>query len=43
LTADELRKQRVSFILGTLKDDSAVTRAQINSVLAEQEGKKSAA
>jgi hypothetical protein len=43
LTAEELHKQRVSFILGSLKDDSTVTRAQINKALAEQEGEKSAA
>jgi len=39
-TADELRKQRVSFIIGSLKDGSPVTRARIEEVLAAQEGRK---
>lgn len=43
LTAEELQKQRISFILGSLKDDSTVTRSRIREVLAEREGKKSAA
>jgi len=43
LSADELRKQRISFIMGTLKDNSTVTRAKITEVLAVQEGKKTAA
>lgn len=36
---DELRKQRVSFIMGTLKSASAVTRAKVEEVLAKQEGR----
>ena len=40
LSADELRKQRVSFIMGSLKDSSTVTRARVREILAEQEGKK---
>jgi hypothetical protein len=39
LTAEELEKQRVSFIVGSLKESSAVTRARIREVLAQQEGK----
>jgi hypothetical protein len=39
LTAEELEKQRVSFIVGSLKENSAVTRARIREVLAQQEGK----
>ncbi len=39
---DELRKQRVSFIMGTLKDNSTVTKSQITEILAAQEGRKSA-
>lgn len=39
-TADELKEQRVSFIMGTLKEESGVTRAKIEAVLAEQEGRK---
>ena len=40
LTAAELQRQRVSYILGILKDDSGITRARVEEVLAEQEGKK---
>ena len=36
----ELQRQRVSYILGILKDDSGITRARIEEVLAKQEGKK---
>jgi|SRR5579864_22101 len=38
LTAEELKKQRVSFIMGSLKESSTVTRARIQEVLARQEG-----
>ena len=40
LSAEELRKQRISFILGTLKDQSDITRAKIAAVLKQQEGSK---
>jgi hypothetical protein len=40
LTAEELKKQRVSFIMGSLKESSTVTRARIQEVLARQEGNK---
>lgn len=43
LTVEELRKQRVSYVMGILKDTSSVTREQVQNVLAHQEGKKSAA
>ena len=36
---EELRQQRVSFIMGTLKDTSGVTRSRIQDVLAQQEGR----
>jgi hypothetical protein len=39
-TAEELRKQRVSFIIGSLKESSGVTRARVEQVLSEQEGRK---
>jgi hypothetical protein len=39
-TADELHKQRVSFIIGSLKETSNVTRARVEQVLSEQEGRK---
>jgi len=42
LTEDELYKQRVSFIMGSLSDNSTVTRAQVTEVLADFEGRKSA-
>lgn len=37
-TPGELRAQRVSFIIGALKEESGVTRSRIDEVLAEQEG-----
>ncbi len=43
LTAEEVSKQRISYIMGTLKDESTVTRSKIKEILAEHEGKKSAA
>ena len=39
-TAEEIESQRVSFIMGALKHDSPVTRAQVQNVLAKQEGRK---
>lgn len=39
-SADEVYKQRVSFIMGSLGDSSPVTRAKVTEVLAAQEGKK---
>lgn len=42
LTEDELYKQRISFIMGSLSDNSTVTRAQVTKVLADFEGRKSA-
>lgn len=43
LTADEISRQKISFIIGSLSDDSTVTRAQIKSVLAKHDGEKTAA
>jgi hypothetical protein len=40
LGPEELEQQRVSFILGSLSEKSDVTRARVEEVLAEQEGKK---
>jgi hypothetical protein len=40
LSADDLHKQRVSFIMGSLDKDSAVTRAKVEEALARQEGAK---
>lgn len=42
MTAAELREQRISFILGTLKEDSGVTREKVEQVLAKQHGEKAA-
>jgi hypothetical protein len=39
-TAEELQRQRVSFIMGSLNAESAVTRAQVEEMLAEHEGRK---
>lgn len=38
---DEIRKQRISFIMGSLNKDSHVTRAKIQEILEQQEGVKS--
>jgi len=35
-----LRRQRISFIMGSLNNESSVTRAQIKEILAKQEGEK---
>jgi hypothetical protein len=40
LTADDIRHQRVSFIMGSIATDSPMTRAQIQEILAEQDGEK---
>lgn len=40
MTAAELHKQRVSFIMSSVSDDSGVTRAQVEQVLERQEGRK---
>ncbi len=42
LTKEELHRQRVSFIYGSLPDDSTVTRNQIECVLARIEGEAAA-
>jgi hypothetical protein len=43
LTADIIRQQRISYVMGTLKDDSSVTRDKVRDVLRLHEGKRSAA
>ncbi|MGI3900512.1 MAG: hypothetical protein ACRYGP_28415 [Janthinobacterium lividum] len=40
MTAEELHKQRVSFIMASVDEDSGITRAQVEQVLARQEGAK---
>lgn len=37
MTADEVQEQRVSFVLGTMKTDNALTREQIKRAIAAQE------
>ena len=39
-TPEALHRQRVSFIMGIVKEDSGITRARVEEVLAEQEGKR---
>jgi len=41
VTAEQLREQRISFIIGNLREDSPITREKVKRVLAEQEGEKS--
>lgn len=42
MSAEELRKQKVSFVIGSLSAESNVTRAQVREVLEDFEGRKSA-
>ena len=37
LSPEERHRQRVSFILGSLKPDSTISREQVESILARQE------
>lgn len=37
-TADEIQRQRVSFIMSAVKESGGVTESRIREVLAEQEG-----
>ena len=41
MSHDQLREQRISFIIGNLRDDSPINREKVKRVLAEQEGEKS--
>ncbi len=40
LSAAELQQQRISFVMGSLKTESGVTRLQVEEVLAKQNGLK---
>ena len=42
MTPEELHKQQVSFIMGSIDEKSGVTRAQVEQVLAKQEGRVAA-
>jgi hypothetical protein len=43
VSPSELHAQRVSFIMGSVKADSGITREQVQQVLAKQEGSGKAA
>lgn len=38
MTADEIARQRVSFVMGALGDKSNLTRARVQEILAQQDG-----
>jgi len=40
MNADELHRQRVSFIMGSLDVDSTITREDVEEILARHEGRK---
>lgn len=40
ISPEELKNQRISFIMGTVHPHSEITRDRVREVLAEQEGKK---
>jgi hypothetical protein len=42
VSSEELHAQRVSFIMGSVKAKSGITREQVQQVLAKQEGSKKA-
>jgi hypothetical protein len=42
VTSEELHAQRVSFIMGSVKAESGITREQVQQVLAKQEGSQKA-
>jgi hypothetical protein len=41
VTAEEIQKQRVSYVIGSLGSQTDVTREKVQKVLNSQEGKKS--
>ncbi len=43
MTYDEIRKQKISYVMGSLKDSSSVTLAKVKEVLSVHDGKKTAA
>jgi hypothetical protein len=42
LTQDEIQKQRVSFVMGSLDAKSSITREKVERLLSEQRGVKAA-
>ena len=43
MTYEEIRKQKISYVMGSLKDGSSVTVSKVNEVLSRHDGKKTAA
>ena len=43
MSEDEIRKQRVSYVMGMLKEDSPLTRERVRDIINQQQGNKSAA
>jgi hypothetical protein len=43
MTYEEIRKQKISYVMGSLKDGSSVTVSKVNEVLSKHDGKKTAA
>jgi hypothetical protein len=39
LSADEIKQQRVSFIMGSFSADSPITKARVQEILAQQLGR----
>lgn len=40
MSKEDLHQQKVSFIVGTMADDSILTREKVEKILAEQEGQQ---
>lgn len=40
MTAEEIQKQRVSFVMGTLDTESTLTRGEVERMLLQREGKQ---
>jgi hypothetical protein len=40
LTAEEIEKQRLSFVMGTLKPENDISREKVKEILQEQIGKR---
>ena len=43
MTEEQVREQKISFIMGTLGSDSKITRAEVEAQLDRMAGKRSAA
>jgi len=40
-TEEEIREQRISFVMGSLKGSNTATRAEVQEILAQHDGKRS--